>query len=151
MGRGDGGRYWEDGLAAHARITALARATMRRARSAEVFSTAASLAVPGFEADPTMTARLWESVLSTDEHTWHADVSVSDPDSLQCVRQGELRDARTTDAARAADHLLARALGAITGEIPNPSRTLVVFNSLSRIDSVGREVIAKQMLLQDEE
>lgn len=129
--RGDGGPYWEDGLAAHARITALARATMRGARSAEVFSTAASLAVPGFEADPTMTARLWESVLATDEHTWHADVSVSDPDSLQSVRQGELRDARTTDAARAADHLLARALGAITGEIPNPSRTLVVFNSLS--------------------
>ena len=129
--QGDGGPYWEDGLAAHARITALARATMRRARSAEVLSTAASRVVPGFEPDPTLTARLWESVLSTDEHTWHADVSVSDPDSLQSLRQGELRDARTTDAARAADHLLARALGAITAEIPNPSRTLVVFNSLN--------------------
>ncbi|MFM8360632.1 MAG: hypothetical protein ACKOET_18940, partial [Verrucomicrobiota bacterium] len=32
--------------------------------------------------------------------------------------------------ARAADHLLARALGALADRIPNPSRTLVVFNSL---------------------
>ncbi len=128
--RGDGGPYWEDGLAANASITALARNTMSRARSAEIFSTVAAVTVPGFRADPRALEHLWESLLLTDEHTWHADVSVSDPDSLQSRRQGELRNHRTTDAARAADHLLARALAALADRIPNPSRTLVVFNAL---------------------
>ena len=128
--RGDGGPYWEDGLAAHARITALARNTMGRARAAEIFSTVASLAVPGFRADPGAMDALWQSLLLTDEHTWHADVSTSDPDSQQSLRQGELRDHRTTDAARAAEHLVSRALSALAARIPNPSRTLVVFNAL---------------------
>ncbi|MFM8359419.1 MAG: hypothetical protein ACKOET_12795, partial [Verrucomicrobiota bacterium] len=84
--RGDGGPYWEDGLAAHAAITALARQTLSRARTAEIFSTAATQAVPGFQPDGRAMATLWESLLLTDEHTWHADVSVSDPDSLQSRR-----------------------------------------------------------------
>jgi len=129
--RGDGGPYWEDGLAANARITTLARNTMARARTAEIFSTIASVATPGFQSDPQALGSMWESLLLTDEHTWHADVSVSDPDSLQSIRQGELRDHRTVDAARSADHLLSRALAALADRIPNPSRTLVVFNSLA--------------------
>jgi len=128
--RGDGGPYWEDGLAANASITALARNTMSRARSAEIFSTVAATSVPGFQPDIRALSVLWESLLLTDEHTWHADVSVSDPDSLQSRRQGELRNHRTIDAARAADHLLARSLAALADRIPNPSRTLVVFNAL---------------------
>jgi hypothetical protein len=49
-------------------------------------------------------------------------------DSLQSLRQGEL-DAGYR-CRTAADHLLARAMAAIADNIPNPNRTLVVFNSL---------------------
>lgn len=52
MVRGDGGPYWEDGLAANARVTALARENSRRLPSAEKAATLASQLNPRFQLDP---------------------------------------------------------------------------------------------------
>jgi len=129
--RGDGGPYWEDGLGANARITALSRANMRRAATAEIFSTAASRIDPNFRIDPTVWESMWENLFLIDEHSWHADVSTSDPESRQSQQQGARKNARAEDAAKAIDHLLGRALANISEAIPLGSGNLIVFNSLN--------------------
>lgn len=129
--RGDGGPYWEDGLGANARITALSRANMRRAATAEIFSTAASRIDPKFRIDPTVWESMWENLFLIDEHSWHADVSTSDPESRQSQQQGARKNARAEDAAKAIDHLLGRALANISEAIPLGSGNLIVFNSLN--------------------
>lgn len=129
--RGDGGPYWEDGLGANARITALARSNMRRALTAEIFSTAATTIDPSFRIDSTVWESMWENLMLIDEHSWHADVSTSDPESRQSQLQGARKNARAEDAAKAIDHLLGRALANISESIPQGSGTLVVFNSLN--------------------
>ena len=49
--RGDGGPYWEDGIASTARSAALERETEQRALGAEKFSTLSSLVNPRLHPD----------------------------------------------------------------------------------------------------
>jgi alpha-mannosidase len=129
--RGDGGPYWEDGMVANARLTALARDSQQRILSAEKFSSISTLVNPVVRPDREIIDQAWKNLLLVDEHTWQADRSVSDPDSEQSIRQGALKKSRGDDAKRQRDFTLGRALGAIADYIDQPAGTLVAFNSLN--------------------
>lgn len=129
--RGDGGPYWEDGLGANARITALARRNMDRILSAEKLSSAASRLNRGFKPDRESLESAWRNLLLTDEHTWHADQSVREPDSHQSVRQGEVKDSRAIRADQEIDHLTGRAMSALAETIDASPGDWIAFNPLS--------------------
>lgn len=129
--RGDGGPYWEDGLGANALITALSRENMQRVLSAEKLSTISSLVNPAVRPDREVLKSLWRELMVIDEHSWQADRSVTDPESHQSIRQGEVKDGRALLAKWSIDHTLGRAMAAISHAIDSPKGTLVVFNPLS--------------------
>lgn len=129
--RGDGGPYWEDGLGANAVITSLARRNEHRALAAEIFSTLSAQINPVITPDRAALQAAWRDMLIIGEHTWHADISVSDPASQQAARQGAAKDAHAVDAQRGIDAVLARSLAAIADSIPAPAGTVIVFNSLN--------------------
>lgn len=129
--RGDGGPYWEDGLAANARVTALARENSRRLPSAEKMATLAMQWNPRYSVDAVDLESAWHASRLIDEHTWHADCSVRDPESDQARRQGDAKDARAFEAKRALERVLQRSLSAIADVVPASPGTLMVFNPLS--------------------
>jgi alpha-mannosidase len=129
--RGDGGPYWEDGIASDARVTALARENEHRALAAEKFSTISSLVNPLVRPDRVALDGLWENTISFDEHTWEADRSGRDPESQETVRQRAVKEAFVTEGKRLLEHVLLRSMAAIADFIQNPSSTLVVFNPVN--------------------
>ncbi len=129
--RGDGGPYWEDGMIADARLTAIARESQQRILSAEKFSTISSLVNPVVRPDRGPLEQAWKNLLLTEEHSWQADRSVTDPESEQSIRQGAVKDARGDEARRQIDFSLGRSLAAIADYTDNPKGTLVVFNPLN--------------------
>ncbi|HRI12379.1 MAG TPA: polysaccharide lyase family protein [Verrucomicrobiota bacterium] len=129
--RGDGGPYWEDGLAANARVTARIRENSRRLPSAEKLATLARQLNPRFRVDQSELDGAWERSRLMDEHTWHADCSVRDPESDQARRQGEDKDARASEAQRAIERLLQRCLSAIADVSPAGPGSVLIFNPLS--------------------
>ncbi len=129
--RGDGGPYWEDGLGANARITALARRNMQRVLSAEIFSTLNARINPLTTPNRARQTDIWRNLLITDEHSWHADQSTRDPESEQSLRQGEAKDFRSIQANRLIDEHLGQALAGIAHASPFPAGSLLLFNALS--------------------
>ena len=81
--RGDGGPYWEDGIASTARSAALERTNEQRALAAEKFSTLSSLVNPRLRPDAQAFKQLWNTMVLYDEHTWGDHNSVSDPQSQE--------------------------------------------------------------------
>jgi hypothetical protein len=104
---------------------------MQRILSAEKFSTISSQVNEAIRPDHEALATAWREMLVIDEHSWQADRSVTDPESLQSQRQGETKDARATVARLSIEYTLGRALSAICDSINRPKGTLVVFNPLS--------------------
>ena len=129
--RGDGGPYWEDGIASTARSTALEREAEQRALAAEKFSTISSLINSRLHPESEVLKRLWNNMVLYDEHTWGADCSVSDPKSRQTEDQLGVKEAFASDAQRDIDYVLRRALAALADYIYDPKGTLLVFNPLS--------------------
>ncbi|MBL9134929.1 MAG: hypothetical protein JNK85_03630 [Verrucomicrobiales bacterium] len=150
--RGDGGPYWEDGLAANARITALARSNSRRLLTAEKIASVAASSNSRWYPDLADLRAAWRHSLLIDEHTWHADCSVRDPDSLQARRQGEAKDAHAVEARRALERVVHRGLSALSDVLPIPPASLVLFNpsSWARQDVVEAEIGRGQGLVDPE-
>ena len=129
--RGDGGPYWEDGIASTARSAAIEREAEQRALAAEKFSTLSSLINPRLRPEAEALKRLWNYMVLYDEHTWGADRSVSDPKSQEAVNQLAVKEAFASDAKRDVDYVLRRGLAALADYIYDPKGTLLVFNPLS--------------------
>jgi len=129
--RGDGGPYWEDGIASTARSAALERETEQRALAAEKFSTISSLVDPRLHPDAEALKRLWENIVLYEEHTWGADRSVSNPKSQETVEQWSIKEGFARDAKKDVDYVLRRGLVALADSIYDPKGTLLVFNPLS--------------------
>ena len=129
--RGDGGPYWEDGIASTARSAAIERETEQRALAAEKFSTLSSLVNPRLCPEAEVLKGLWNNMVLYDEHTWGAGGSVSDPKSQETVNQLAVKEAFATDAKRDVDYVLRRGLAALADYIYDPQGTLLVFNPLS--------------------
>ena len=106
--RGETGTYWEDGAASTAAELAAFRAAQLAARAAEILALWDDRVVPHDE-DAVQNRRdraanrvtMWRDLLLFGEHTWGADVSVSNPTSRQTVAQWEYKK-RFIDAGAAA-------------------------------------------------
>ncbi len=92
--RGDTGTYWEDGAASTAAELAAFRSAQLAARAAEIVALWDDRIEPRDENSVQQRrdraadrATMWRDLLLFGEHTWGADVSVSDPTSRQTVAQ----------------------------------------------------------------
>jgi alpha-mannosidase len=129
--RGDGGPYWEEGVASDSKHVAAARENEHRALSAEKAATISSLIDPRVRPDPEALKRIWENLILFDEHTWGYSLSVGDPEIVESRVQLATKDSRTKEGKRLVDYILRRSLAAIANFVPQPSRTVIVFNLLN--------------------
>src|SRR5947207_6078548 len=106
--RGETGTYWEDGAASTTAELAAFRAAQLAARAAEILALWDDR-VETHDADAVQNRRdraanrvtMWRDLLLFGEHTWGADISVSNPTSRQTVAQWEYKK-RFIDAGAAA-------------------------------------------------
>jgi len=148
---GDGGPYWEDGIASDAYYAAIERENESRGPSAEKLSTVSSLVDRRIAPDQDQLRRMWQNMVLMDEHTWEAARSVTDPHSEESVEQRKVKDSRATGAQLIVDNILRRSMGSIANSISAPRGTLIVFNSLNWKRSglvefdlpKGREIVDK--------
>ncbi|HKG15155.1 MAG TPA: glycoside hydrolase family 38 C-terminal domain-containing protein [Pyrinomonadaceae bacterium] len=129
--RGDGGPYWEDGVASDALYAAIERENERRALSAEKLSTVASLVDARTRPPRAALDSMWESIFLMNEHTWGWGRSVTEPHSEDSERELAYKRLRAVMARDQVDHVAERAMAAIAGSIETPQRALVVFNTLN--------------------
>src|SRR5579875_1284609 len=128
---GDGGPYWEDGIASDALYAAIERENESRAVSAEKLSTISSLVDSRIAPDRDKLRQMWRNMVLMDEHTWTSAQSVTNPLSEESVRQLEVKDSRATRAQLLIQNILRRSMGSIANSISDPRGTLLVFNSLN--------------------
>ncbi len=129
--RGDGGPYWEDGVASDAATAAQERENERRAVSAEKLATAASLVDARTRPPREALDSMWESIFLMNEHTWGWGRSVTEPHSEDTERELAYKRLRAGVARDQVDYVLDRAMTAIAGSVETPPRALVVFNALN--------------------
>jgi hypothetical protein len=129
--RGDGGPYWEDGIASDAYHAAMERETERRAASAEKLGVVASLVDPRYRPSPAALDCMWENISLMDEHTWGWGRSITEPHSEDTTRELATKRLYGVEARHCAEYLLERGMTTIAGRIDTPSRALVVFNTLN--------------------
>lgn len=129
--RGDGGPYWEDGIASDAAAAALARETERRTVSAEKLGALASLVDPRFQTPRAALADVWEKINLMNEHTWGWGRSITEPFSEDSTRELKYKRGFGTQAHGGMEYVLDRAMTALAGSIETPQRALVVFNTLN--------------------
>jgi hypothetical protein len=129
--RGDGGPYWEDGVASDALHAAIERDNERRAVSAEKLSTAAALVDPRTSPPRNAIDAMWDSIFLMNEHTWGWGRSVTEPHSEDSERELAYKRLRASMARDQIEYVLDRAMTTIAGSIETPQRALVVFNTLN--------------------
>jgi alpha-mannosidase len=148
---GDGGPYWEDGIASDAYYAAIERENESRSLSAEKLSTISALVNSRIAPDQDKLRRMWRNMVLMDEHTWTSYQSISDPHSEESVEQLKVKDSRATRAQLLVDNVMRRSMGSIADSISAPDGTLIVFNPLNWRRSAlvefdlpkGRELVDK--------
>ncbi len=128
---GDGGPYWEDGIAANAREAAMERQNESRAPSAEKLATLSSLVNPRLAADKAALDRMWRNIVLMDEHTWNSHDAYSDPDSDETGRQSKVKEMYAVDAGQIADYVARNSMADLADAIEAPRGSLIVFNTLN--------------------
>jgi hypothetical protein len=129
--RGDGGPFWEDGVASDAAGAAQERENERRAVSAEKLSTIASLVDARTRPPRAALDSMWESIFLMNEHTWGWGRSVTEPHSEDSERELAYKRLRAVTARDEIEYVSDRAMTAIAGSVETPPRALVVFNTLN--------------------
>ncbi len=125
--RGDTGIYWEDGAASTAAELAAFRAAQLQARAAEIVSLWDDR-LEAADEDPAERAAVWRDLLLFGEHTWGADVSVSNPSSRQTIAQWEYKRRFIDAGAAAARDQLTEGLLQL-GRATRAGRGRLVFNA----------------------
>ena len=133
--RGDTGLYWEDGAASTAAELATFRAAQLRARAAEIVALWDDRIEPR-DAEAIARRRalsdergvLWRDLLLFGEHTWGADVSVSEPSSRQTIAQWQYKRRFIDSGAAAARDQLSDGLLRL-GRATRAGRGRLVFNA----------------------
>lgn len=129
--RGDGGPYWEDGIASDAGYAAMNRETEQRTLSAEKLSTLALMLSSNASPPEDALRHLWQDLMLFDEHTWGAFASISAPKIEESTEQLAVKDAFATRAHDEMQYVLERAMAALSNQIQEPANTWVVFNPLN--------------------
>ena len=129
---GDGGPYWEDGIAADSRYAAMERQNESRGPSAEKLATLTSLVNPLLAADKEDLDRMWTNIVLMDEHTFDARFTVGNSTSMKAVHQAAVKEQYAIKAQALADFLARNGMASIVNSIftAGPG-SLVVFNTLS--------------------
>lgn len=128
---GDGGPYWEDGIASDAYYAAMERQTESRGPSAEKLATLASLIDPKSTADKADLDRMWTDMVLMDEHTWDSGNSVSDPTSMEAVQQLETKNLYAMKAQELSRFVMRSSMAGIANSISVSHGNLIVFNTLN--------------------
>jgi len=128
---GDGGPYWEDGVATDAKNTGTDRGNQSRAVSAEAIATVSGYVNPRLAVPRALLERMWTNLLLYAEHTWDSWDSVYRPDSDESVQQLATKDHYVAESQDAVNTLLRASLSQISSQIHMPAPSLVVFNTLS--------------------
>lgn len=128
---GDGGPYWEDGIASDARYAAMERQNEGRAPSAEKLATLSAVVNPLVVADKAGLDAMWRNMVLMDEHTWDSYNSVSQPASMEAREQLRIKDQYAIKARAQADWLLKNSMAAVVNSIATTPGDLVVFNTLN--------------------
>lgn len=129
--RGDGGPYWEDGVASDAAYAAVERENERRAVSAEKLSTVAALVDARSRPSRSALDSMWDGIFLMNEHTWGWGRSVTEPHSEDSERELAWKRLRAVMARDQVEYVLERAMTAVAGQVETPQRALVVFNTLN--------------------
>jgi len=140
--RGDAGSAWEDGAGSTAAETALNRDTQRLLPAAEGAASLATALSPD-EAYPAAEFReTWKNVLFSDEHSWGASESRTQPARERVRRQWEIKRAYVARGHADAENLLTRSLNRLVQNISVTGPTLFVFNfaAAPRSDTVEIEL-----------
>jgi alpha-mannosidase len=125
--RGDWTPYWEDGAGSSALETAMNRASSDRLAQAEtLFAMLQPTAYPAAAFEDA-----WNKVLLYSEHTWGADVSVTQPESQKTREQWEIKKGYAEAADRQSYELLAAALTPERSDAGTPAGAIDVLNTLS--------------------
>ena len=128
---GDGGPYWEDGIASDAYYAAMERQNESRGPSAEKLATLTALVNPNLAADKKDLDRMWTDMLLMDEHTWDSYNSISDPTSREAVQQLAVKDLYAVKAHALADFLTRNSMASLVDSISAGRGSLIVFNTLN--------------------
>jgi alpha-mannosidase len=129
--KGDGGPYWEDGVATDANNTAIDRNDQSRAVAAEELSTVSRYLNPSLGVPRKLLGTIWTNLLLYAEHTWDSWNSVYQPDSEEAVEQLATKDEYVHESQQAIKTLEREALSQIAHQVHMPSSSLLVFNTLS--------------------
>lgn len=129
--RGDGGPYWEDGIASDAGYAALERRNEARALTAEKFSTVSAFVDPALSPDRTKIHHMWNDMVLMDEHTFGAWDSISAPHSREAVQQLAVKNLFAIKAHELVNGLMKGSLASIANRVKDPSETVLVFNGLN--------------------
>jgi alpha-mannosidase len=128
---GDGGPYWEDGIASDARLAAEERQNESRAPAVEQLATLTSLLDPRIAADKQSLDRMWTDMVMADEHTWTSHDSTTDPTSEETAQQTAVKNQYATEANLLADFIARSSMATLTDSISAGNNNLVVFNTLN--------------------
>ncbi len=129
--RGDGGPYWESGVASDAYYEATQRRTEARAQTAEKLATLLPFVNPVLSADKSLLDRMWQNMVLMDEHTWDSYDSVWDRTSSLAAEQPRVKNQFAVNAAAQADLAVKRSMANLAYAIPAGPNSLIVFNSLN--------------------
>lgn len=129
--RGDGGPYWDDGVASDARYVAIERQNEARAQTAEKLATVVPFVDSALKSDTAELNRMWKNMVLMDEHTWTSFNSVTDPTSSEAVDQLAVKHRYAENAAADIDFITRRSMASLVNRIPVGMGSLVVFNSLN--------------------
>jgi len=128
---GDGGPYWEDGIASDARYAAMERRNESRGPSAEKLATLTSLVNPHLAADKADLDRMWTDMVLMDEHTWTSGNSMDDPTSREAVEQLAVKNLNAVKARELGGFVMRNSMASIADSISAGPGSLIVFNTLN--------------------
>lgn len=128
---GDGGPYWEDGIASNARYAAVERGNESRATSVEKLATLSALVNPRLAVDKAALDTMWTNIVMMDEHTWNSHDSVSDPASEETSRQSKVKEMYAIDARQIADFVARNSMADLADAISAGRGSLIVLNTLN--------------------
>ena len=129
--RGDGGPYWEDGIASDAYYAGMERWNEGLAPTAEKLATLTSIVDPRLQPDKGALDRMWRDMVLMDEHTWDSFNSISDPTSEEATNQLAFKDQFAINARGLAEFLTRNSMASLANSIPAGAGKIIVFNSLN--------------------
>ena len=128
---GDGGPYWEDGVASDSFSAALERENESRAPSAEKLAVLSTLVNPRLAVNKPDLDRMWRNILLMDEHTFTGRRSIVDPTSAEPVDQLAVKNQYAVNAHVLVDSVARNSMARITDSIAGDVGSLTVFNTLN--------------------